>query len=351
MIFFKKSTILFSIFISLFVLNCQNKSKAQKDTFQLKFALEEIQGSVQYKYAEKFKDLLTKKSKNFDVKVYPYGTLGTSDQITELVQNGTLQIAMASPGHLGKLIPETQAFLLHFIFSEDQEVNKKALSEGKAFQLLDQLYKEKGMKLLSIFPEGWQVWTANKAIRSPKEMQGVKMRVMTSPLLVESYRLYGANPTPMPYSEVYSGLQLKMIDAQVNPVFAIEEMSFYEVNDHLIFPKHSLFVTSVVMNLKTYESLNSKQKTTLNEVVDQLNDYIFQVQSELNEKRLAKMKSKKSDIKLIHLSDEEREAFKKASLKAREKFKEMTGESGEKILNALLKDIQKHSQENISQKE
>ena len=54
---------------------------------------------------------------------------------------------------------------------------------------------------------------------------------MTSPLLWRAYDAYGASPTPLPYSEVYSGLQLHMIDGQVNPIFAIEEMSFYEVTD------------------------------------------------------------------------------------------------------------------------
>ena len=79
-----------------------------------RFAIEETSGSVQDAYAQRFKELVEEKSGGkVIVKVYPYGTLGTSDQLSELLYNGSLQFAMASPGHIGKMIPEVQVLLLH----------------------------------------------------------------------------------------------------------------------------------------------------------------------------------------------------------------------------------------------
>ena len=81
------------------------------------------------------------------------------------------------------------------------------LSDPELLNYLDQLYEPKGLKLLSLYSEGEMVWTVNEEIRTPEDFGGVKMRVMTSPILLAAYGAYGASPTPMPYSEVYSALR------------------------------------------------------------------------------------------------------------------------------------------------
>ena len=97
-----------------------------------RFAIEEPVGSVQWAYAERFEELVeARAADHIDVEVYPYGTLGTSDQVTELLRMGTVHFATASPGHLGKLIPEVQVMLLHFVFSDDAEVNRDALRDPR----------------------------------------------------------------------------------------------------------------------------------------------------------------------------------------------------------------------------
>lgn len=306
-----------------------------------KFALEEIEGSVQDAYAKKFKELMEQKSGGVvKVAVYPYGTLGTSDQLTELVQNGTLQFAMASPGHFGKVIPELQVFSLPFIFSENDAVNRKILHPDSEYtKMFFDAYRGRGVHLLAFYPEGWQVWTTNKSVTKPGDFDGFKMRVMTSPLLIESFKSYGANPVPLSYSEVYSALQLKMIDGQVNPVFAIEEMSFYEVTDYMIFPKATLFVTSTITNQAFFDGLPKEQQGWLNESIRELNDYIFGVQERFNRERLEKIKAKKKGINIITLNNEQRGAFRKASRTARDKFFEMAGENGRKVLESLDKQV------------
>ena len=166
------------------------------------------------------------------------------------------------------------------------------------------------------------------------------MRVMTSPILVEAYRAYGANPTPLPYGEVYSGLQLKMIDGQVNPVFAIEEMSFYEVTDYLIFARQAQFVTSVVANPAFFDALPEAQRQWVREVIGELNDFIFDVQEQYNQERLETIKKNKPDIEILQLTAEERDAFREASLPVRETFVEMVGPEGKELLDTLTREIE-----------
>ena len=308
-----------------------------------KIAIEEIQGSVQDAWAQRFKEKVESRTRRaVGVTVYPYGSLGTSAQLTELVQNGAIQLAMASPGHLGKLIPETQLFLLHFVFSDDNVVNRRVLAhDGKLRQVFAPLYAKKGLELLSFFPEGWQVWTTRKPIRKPADFEGLKIRVMTSPLVIEAYRAYGANPTPMPYSEVYSGLQLKMIDGQVNPIFAIEEMSFYEVAEILTIAKQSQFVTSVIANPVFLKELERAQREILEQVVTELEGEIFEVQRQYNEERLDRIREKNPDAVVEELDEEQRGEFRVASLPVRERYVEQTGEGGRAILDLLLGEVER----------
>ena len=313
-----------------------------------KFAIEEIDGSVQDKYAQEFKRLIEEKSGgDITVTVYPYGTLGTSADLTELVTQGAIQFANASPGHLGTLVPEIQVFSIPYLLSQNNEANKKVLTEGDTiYKELQDDFNAKGLKLLTMYPEGEMVWTTNRPIRKPEDFNNFKMRVMVSPLLVKAYEAFGAEPTPMPYGEVYGGLQLKQIDGQVNPIFAIQEMKFYEVTDYMIWAGQQQFTTTVVTNSDWYAAdLSDEERMMVDETVAELADYIFRVQEEFNEKRLEMIKEAKPDMKMIQLSEEERAAFRKRADQVREKFVEMVGPEGKEILQSLEQEIKQAEKE------
>lgn len=307
-----------------------------------RFAIEEPEGSVQDAYAREFKKRIEKRSGGeIEVKVYPYGTLGTSDDLTEQVRMGSLQFATASPGHLGKMIPEVQVFLLHFVFSDDNDVNRRALSDPRLLTRFGPLYEAKGLKLMSIFPEGWMVWTTGKPIRRPEDFEGVKIRTMTSPLPLEAYAAYGASPQAMPYSEVYSALQLNMIDAQVNPVFAIEEMSFYEVTSHMVFARHAQFITTVVANPGFIGSLKAERRRMVSEVVAEMQPFVFDLQRRYNEERLELIRARKPEMVIIELNEDERASFRQRSLPVRETFVEIAGDGGRQALDEVLAAIER----------
>ncbi|MFG0320463.1 MAG: TRAP transporter substrate-binding protein DctP [Planctomycetota bacterium JB042] len=302
-----------------------------------RFAIEETAGSVQDEVAREFARRVAERTGGaVEVKVYPYGTLGTSDDLAEQAAMGSLQFAMASPGHLGKVIPEVQVFLLHFLFSDDDEVNRRALADPALAARLEPLYEERGLRLLSVLFEGWMVWTTRKEVRRPSDFEGVKIRTMTSPLLLEAYRAYGASPQSMPYAEVYGGLQLNMIDAQVNPVFAIEEMSFYEVTSHLVFAKPAPFVTTVVAHPGFLDGLSEERRAMVREVTAELEPYAFEVQREFNRARLEEMLERKPELEVVELTEAERDAFRERSIPVRDSFVETAGASGRAVLDEVL---------------
>lgn len=321
------------------VVGCEERRAARADDVW-RFAIEEPRGSVQDAYARRFAELVEERtSGEVSVIVYPYGALGTSDQITEQLHSGTINFATASPGHLGKLIPELQVFLLHFLLSEDERVNKRALQDPEVIAFLRGLYEEKGLRFLSMFSEGWMAWTTKTEVRAPEDFRGQKFRVMTSPLLLAAYEAYGASPTPLPYAEVYSGLQLHMIDGQVNPVSAIEEMSFYEVTQWLIFPRHAQFYTTVAANADFFERLSPERRRLVTQIVEELHDYIFEVQRRFNQERLERIAANKPELHIIELTEEERERFRRASRPVVQKFEQLSGTRGTALLETLRKAV------------
>ena len=312
----------------------------QRESDTWRFALEEVEGSVQDAYAQEFKSRIEERTDGeVTVEVYPYGTLGTSSQLTELLQNGAIEIAFASPGHLADAIPEVGIFTLHFVLSENPEVNREVLSDPEVYGLFQPLYNEQDLRLLDIIPEGWMVWSGDKALRSPEDFEGFKIRTMTSPILVESYKAYGANPTPTPYSEVYSGLQLGQIDGQVNPIFAIEEMSFYEEQDVLTSARHAQFITTLATGNNWFNNLSEERQELILDVRDNMVPWISEKQREYNEDRLQTILDE-GGTEWVELTEEEREVFREASKDVRQIYLEQAGEKGQKVLDTILEKVE-----------
>ncbi|SDF50103.1 tripartite ATP-independent transporter solute receptor, DctP family [Limimonas halophila] len=310
---------------------------AQAETW--KFALEEVDGSVQDAFAEKFAELVKEKSGgDITVSIFPYGQLGTSGDLTELVQTNAVQITNASPGHLGSVVEEMQVFSIPYLLSQNDEATKKVLDSADViYDDLGDSLRKKGLEILTMYPEGEMVWTANKKITKPADFDGFKMRTMTSPLLTEAYKSFGATPTPMAYGEVYSALQLGTIDGQVNPIFAIQEMKFYEVQSHMIWAGQQEFTTSVVTGNDWYNGLSEEKRQILDESIEEATDYIFPKQREYNKERLEKIKEAKPELEMIRLSEEQRDVFRERAEQVRDKYVEMTGEDGKRILEKLTK--------------
>jgi TRAP-type C4-dicarboxylate transport system substrate-binding protein len=248
---------------------------------------------------------------------------------------GTIDLAMASPGHLGKLIPEVQAFLLHYTLGDNAEINRRALRDPELRRFLGELYAEKGLRYLDAFGEGWMVWTTRTPVRRPEDFEGVKIRVMTSPLLLAAYEAYGASPTPLPYGEVYGALQLHMIDAQVNPIFAIEEMSFYEVTDYLVFPQQAQFVTTVAANPRFRDRLSPERRVLLDDTVAALHEEIFDVVRSYNQERLDAILERRPELRVLRLDADERAAFAERAVEVRDVYRRLAGPRADRMLETL----------------
>jgi TRAP-type C4-dicarboxylate transport system substrate-binding protein len=317
-----------------------------------RIGLEEIEGSVQYEYGAKFAELINEKTDGeVEVKLFPYGQLGGLTDIYDQVQAGAIELAFGS-GFLGGTVPESQLFSLNFVLTDDEKTNTEILNDPAFRQHPDlvEAFNERDLHPLAIVPEGWQVWSANKAIRTPEDFDGMAIRTMDNRLLRETYSAYGADPTTMEYGELFSGMQLGQLDGNIQPVFAHQEMDFYQVQDYLIFANQAQFIATFMANQDWYEGLSQEYKEAVDESVVELIPYIHDVQTRLNEERLDII-TENSDIELIYLTPEERAAFRELSLPVRDTFAEMVGERGARLMTVLIDLVDEAETQGVTEEE
>lgn len=305
-----------------------------------RYAFEEAITDVQGVYASKFKEHIEANS-DHNIQLFPYGTLGESADTMEQAQAGLLQFVDQSPGFTGSLIPEAQVFFIPYLLPETQEAldsffrNSKAINED-----FKSIYAQHGLELLKMFPEGEVVITTQKAFEAPAGLDGVKVRVMTNPLLVESYKAFGATPTPLPWGEVYGGLQTNIIQGQENPLFWVESAKMYEVTDVITFTGHNNFTTAVMANKRFFDGLPAEDQALIQEAMDVAFDHIMEYQQGLSERSLEKILEQKPGMQIVRLTEEQRAPFRAAAADVEAKYIEMTGDSGKALLQQFKQDLE-----------
>ena len=311
-----------------------------------RYAFEEALDEVQGQFAQKFKEEMEANT-DHEIQLYPFGTLGESADIMEQTQAGILQFVDQSPGFTGALIPEAQVFFVPYLLPQKEEVLYDFFRNSTAInEMFPELYAEQGLELLTMFPEGQVCITTQEPVKSPEDLEDVKVRVMTNPLLVESYKAFGATPTPLPWGEVYGALQTGIIQGQENPMFYIESQKLYEVTDVITCMGHNNFTTAVMANKDFYDALPEEDKLAIENAINVAFEYILDYQKGLHEESLKKIKEAKPEMQVNILSEEERQPFVEAADQVEKAFVEMTGESGQKILDQMKEDLKEARQNN-----
>lgn len=310
---------------------------ASADTWR--YAFEEALDEVQGVFAQKFKEEVEAAS-DHEVQLFPFGTLGESDNILEQTQSGILQFVNQSPGFTGALIPEAQVFFVPYLLPEDQEQLFRFFRGSEAINtIFPELYAQQGLELLTMYPEGEVMVTSNAAIEAPADFDDVKVRVMTNPLLVSSYQAFGATPTPLPWGEVYGGLQTGIVDAQENPAFFIESTRMYEVQNHITRLGHNNFTTALMANQEFFDALPEEDRQVIRDASEAAFEHILDYQQGLTEASLAAIQEDKPSITVTTLTEEQRAPFRDTAQQVEATFLEIGGPRAQEVLDQMKADL------------
>ena len=304
-----------------------------------RYAMEEGLTDPQGLYATKFKEVVEANSEH-TVQIYPAGTLGESADAMEQAQAGLLQFIDQSPGFTGALIPEAEAFLVPYVQPTDPQEVRTFFKEGVAVnEMFHDSYREQGLELLAMFPEGEMVVTTMEEFHTPEDLAGMKIRTMTSPLLLETYKAFGASPIAMSWGELIGALKTNMVDGQENPTVWIEAYDLDNLTNVMTYTGHGQYTTAVMANGDFYDGLSDADKALVQKASQEALDYILDVAVELDAIGLQKIKETNPDYKIVVLTDEERAPFIERAAAVEAAFVERAGPRGAAILEQMKKDL------------
>jgi len=312
-----------------------------------KLASEEIEGDFMTVWARKFADHMKEWSGGkIEIEVYPYGTLGETGDINELAQMGVVQFVFSDYAWISAFVPQAQVLALNYLFPTEKITERLdwMVRNGEFMPLLEKKFRDNRLVPLSIMFEGWQWVGSQKPIMSIDDMNGMKIRVMSSKLLVEDYRAYGASPTPMNYGEIYSGLQMGLIDAQVQPLFAHFSMKFYEVQKYITQLGNEPFLGIPTVNQEFFDGLTPEAQQEMRKFwIDAIIPAGTWIKKK-NAEDMEKMKKANAELQFNTLEGEALEPFMAAAKTVYPKFVDIGGDGAQEVLDTLLKDVEAATQ-------
>jgi len=175
---------------------------------------------------------------------------------------GTIEIASVAAGNLAGFVPELQLFGIPFLFPTAKQVY--AVLDGEVGKDIAAIMASKGFVSLAFWEVGFRNMTNNtRPIKTPEDMKGLKIRVQESKIWIQFMNRLGAVATPIPFGELYSALQQKVVDGQENPVATIYSMKFYEVQKYLSLTGHTYEPAHVIANPKWFNGLDPKHQAII----------------------------------------------------------------------------------------
>ena len=226
-----------------------------------------------------------------EIEIFPNEMLGTDKQMLEQVRMGALDIHIAPQGVVSAYSPKMAAIGLPFLFQNYEQV--AAVCDGKIGEQIGTDLSKNGMVLLHFWDNGFRHITNNvKPIRKPEDLKGLKIRTPEDEMTLAIFKTLGANPAPLPFSELYMALQQKVFDGQENPSTNIFHSKFYEVQKFLSLTGHKYETSPFIVSEKTWKKLSEKEQKVLKEGAIKFgikNRAVFKAQDEKYNKELGNM--------------------------------------------------------------
>jgi tripartite ATP-independent transporter DctP family solute receptor len=239
----------------LFVLSSGARQADAAAKYKLKYAGVGSDTHPNAKAADELAKFIAEKSNGeMEMLVFRNGTLGGDRQAAEGMQIGTVEIGVVASSVLVAFEPKAGLFDFPFLF-KTEEAAFKAL-DGEIGATISDLLLNKGLRVLGYGSNGYRHITNNRGpIRKPDDLKGLKVRVLENPIFVDMFKKMGASPTPMAFSELYTALQQKTVDAQENPMVITYTSKLYEVQKYISKTGHVMAVVPLIMSENFYQNL------------------------------------------------------------------------------------------------
>ena len=286
------------------------------------------------KGAEYFKKLAEERTKGrVKVEVFPNSQLYKDGEEMEALQLGSVQMLAPSVAKFGPLgVREFEVFDLPYMFDDFAELHK--VTQGAVGKQLFQKLETKSIVGLAYWDNGFKVMSANKALKAPGDVKGLKMRIQSSNVLESQMRALGALPQKMAFSEVYQGLQTGVVDGTENPPSNFYTQKMHEVQKFMTLTDHGVIEYAVIVNKKFWDGLPADIRTLLESAMADATKYANEIAKKDNDDALEGVK-KSGKTQIITLTADEKAVWKKALVQV---HREQEGRIGKDLIQAVYKE-------------
>jgi C4-dicarboxylate-binding protein DctP len=244
-------------------IGAMHSASAADPVITIKFSHVAAKGTPKNDAAELFKKLAEQRTGGkVRVDVYPNSTLYKDKEELEALQMGAVQMLAPTLSKFGSLgIRDFEVFDLPFLFENRAAVQR--ITNGPLGREMLSVLEPKGIKGLAYWDNGFKMMSANKPIRVPGDMRGLKIRIQGSKVIDEQMRTLGAIPQVMSFSEMVQALQTGVVDGAENPPLNFYSQKVYEAQKHLAVTNHGYIGYAVITNKKFWDGLPADIRTTL----------------------------------------------------------------------------------------
>ncbi len=199
--------------------------------------------------------------------IYPSGQLGNERELIELLQIGSLDMTKVSASPLEAFVPAMGIFNIPYVFRDehhyqavlDGEIGRQLLTSPKASRLMGLGYYDAGAR---------SFYTVERPINTPKDLQGLKIRVQESATAMRMVSALGGAPTPISWGELYTALQQGVVDGAENNPPSFYLSGHYEVCQYYVLDEHTAVPDVLLIGIDSWSKLNLQQQHWLQQAVD-----------------------------------------------------------------------------------
>lgn len=201
------------------------------------------------------------------IQVYPSSQLGGEREMAQGLGLGVLEMGLFGTGALQAL--DKRLIIEELPYAWPTREHAYRALDGKLGEALAEVLAEQKITTLSWWESGYRhITNSVRPIESPEDLKGIKLRVPEAEMRIDTFKIMGALPTPMPFSEVFSGLQQKVVDGQENPLATIDASKFYEVQDHLALSGHIWGSAVLTIATATWDKLSDEHKKVIEDAAE-----------------------------------------------------------------------------------
>ena len=296
---------------------------------EIKFGHVGEPGQLFTKSAEEFARLANEKlAGKAKVVVFGSSQLGGDKELLQKLKLGTVDLALPST----IMSSESDLYgIFEMPYLVKDRKHMQAIEKAIVWPTLAPETEKKGLKILAVWENGYRHITNNRRpIKVPGNLEGIKLRVPEGKWRVKMFQAYGANPSPMKFSEVFTALQTGVMDGQENPYSQIVSAKFQEVQKYLSITGHVYTPAYVTAGSKKWAALPADVRKVLEDTAKDVQKFVYATAEKEESELLAKIKAAG-----VQVNEADKQAFVAASKNIYDEFSKEVPGSKELIAKAL----------------